>query len=188
MCLPSHVFAQTTAEKHLVLLSHQLLSQGHQDVFSKKIFPMWRKKFWATYQLVTLAKSFPISHSSVLISQVRAGVSARAKSLQSCATLCNPMDCSRPGSSIHGNFQARILKWVAMPSFMGSSQPRSQTWLLHCRQILYHSATVSRPTQVREEGSNLTTRLFLQEFVMGCSLASVWLEFGLLGISLAGQD
>ena len=33
---------------------------------------------------------------------------------QSCPTLCNPMDCSLPGSSIHGIFQARILEWVAI--------------------------------------------------------------------------
>ena len=38
-----------------------------------------------------------------------------AKSLQSCPTLCNPMDCSPPGSSVHGLLQARILEWVAMP-------------------------------------------------------------------------
>ena len=39
-----------------------------------------------------------------------------AKSLQSCPTLCNAMDYSLPGSSIHGILQARILEWVAMPS------------------------------------------------------------------------
>ena len=35
---------------------------------------------------------------------------------QSCTILCNPMDCSPPGSSIYGILQARILEWVAMPS------------------------------------------------------------------------
>ena len=39
-----------------------------------------------------------------------------AKSLQSCLTLFNLMDCSPPGSSAHGILQARILEWVAMPS------------------------------------------------------------------------
>ena len=43
---------------------------------------------------------------------------------QSCLTLCGPMDCSLPGSSIHGSLQARILEWVDMPSSRGSSQPR----------------------------------------------------------------
>ena len=39
-----------------------------------------------------------------------------AKLLQSCLTLCDPMDCSLPGSSVHWILQARILQWVAMPS------------------------------------------------------------------------
>ena len=45
----------------------------------------------------------------------------RAKSLQSCVTLCDLMDCSLPGSSDPGILQARILEWVAMPSSGGSS-------------------------------------------------------------------
>ena len=44
--------------------------------------------------------------------------------LQSCLTLCDPVDCSLPGSSVHEILQARILKWVAMPSSKGSFQPR----------------------------------------------------------------
>ena len=39
---------------------------------------------------------------------------AAAKSLQSCPTLCDPMDCSPPGSSIHGVFQAKVLEWGAI--------------------------------------------------------------------------
>ena len=48
-----------------------------------------------------------------------------AKSLQLC--LCDPMDCSPPGSSVHGILQARILEWVAIPFSLGSSQPRDRT-------------------------------------------------------------
>ena len=44
-----------------------------------------------------------------------------AKSLQSYPTLCDPVDCSPPGSSVHGISQARILEWVAMSSCRGSS-------------------------------------------------------------------
>ena len=40
---------------------------------------------------------------------------------QSCPTLCNPVDCSLPGSSAHGTFQARILEWVAISFSRGSS-------------------------------------------------------------------
>ena len=47
----------------------------------------------------------------------------------SCPTLCNPMDCSTPGSSVCEIFQARVLEWVAISFFRGSSQPRDQTWV-----------------------------------------------------------
>ena len=46
-------------------------------------------------------------------------LAAAAKLLQSCPTLCDPMDCSPSGSSVHGIFQARILEWVAMLSSRG---------------------------------------------------------------------
>ena len=47
-------------------------------------------------------------------------VLVRVKSPQSYLTLCNPMDCSPPCSSVHGILQARILEWVAVPSSRGS--------------------------------------------------------------------
>ena len=50
---------------------------------------------------------------------------------QSCLALCNSMDCSPPGSSVHGILQARILEWVAMSSSRGSSQPRDHTQVYH---------------------------------------------------------
>ena len=47
---------------------------------------------------------------------------------QSCLTLCNPMDCSLPDSSVHGNLQARILERIAVPFSRGSSWLRGWTW------------------------------------------------------------
>ena len=55
------------------------------------------------------------------------GTSFTAVCAQSCPTLCDPTDCSPPGSSVHGVSQARILEWVAMPSSRESSQPRDRT-------------------------------------------------------------
>ena len=49
-----------------------------------------------------------------------------AKSLQSRPTLCDPMDHSLPGSSVHGILQAKILEWVAISSSRGSSRPRDR--------------------------------------------------------------
>ena len=65
-----------------------------------------------------------------------------AQLLQSCPTLCDPMDCSPLGSSVHGIPQAGILEWVAMPFPRGSSRPRDRTPApdISCtdRQVLYH--------------------------------------------------
>ena len=46
---------------------------------------------------------------------------------QSCPTLCDPVDCSPPGSSVHGILQARILEWVDISFSRGSSRPRDRT-------------------------------------------------------------
>ena len=53
----------------------------------------------------------------------------KSEVIQSCPTLCDPMDCSPPGSSIHGIFQARVLEWVAISCSRGSSWPRDRTWV-----------------------------------------------------------
>ena len=59
----------------------------------------------------------------------KATTSSACVRAQSCPSLCDPMDCSLPGSSVHGILQARILEWVAYPFSRGSSQPRNQTWV-----------------------------------------------------------
>ena len=50
---------------------------------------------------------------------------------QSCPTLCDPVDCSPPGSSAHGILQARVLEWVAISFSRESSRPRNQTQVSH---------------------------------------------------------
>ena len=56
--------------------------------------------------------------------------------VKSCPTLCNPVDCSPPGSCVHGILQARILEWVAI-SFSGIFLTQgSNPGLLHYRQML----------------------------------------------------
>ena len=71
------------------------------------------------------------------------------KSFQSCPTLCDPMDCNPPGSSVHGILQARKLEWVSMPSFMGSFWPRDWTRVSYVscigRQILYQWRHLGNP-------------------------------------------
>ena len=64
---------------------------------------------------------------------------------KSSLTLCNPMDCSPPASSVHGILQARTLEWVVISFSRGSSWPRDWTLIFYVsctgRQILNHAAT-----------------------------------------------
>ena len=59
------------------------------------------------------------------------GEKSESEIAQSCLTLCDPMDCSSPGSSIHGIFQARILEWVVISFSRKPSWPRDGTWVSH---------------------------------------------------------
>ena len=95
---------------------------------------------------------------------------ARVLITQLCLTLCNPMDGSPPGSSVHEIFQAGILEWVAMPSSRGSSQLRDWTWV-SCisgtdRWILYYCATQEAPLEHRRH-SILEIYYFLASFLSG---------------------
>ena len=68
---------------------------------------------------------------------------------QSCLTLCYPMGCSLPGSSVHGIFQTRILGWVAIPFSKVSSQPQDRTWVscVSCidKWILFTTEPAGKP-------------------------------------------
>ena len=75
-----------------------------------------------------------------------------ANLLQWCPTLCSPVDCSLPGSSVHGIFQAWILEWVVISFFKGSSQPRDQTRVSFIdRWILYHQPHLGSPVKLLKE-------------------------------------
>ena len=124
-----------------------------------------------------------------------------AKLLQSCPTLCDPLNCSLPGSSILGILQARIPEWAAMPSSRGSSQPRDGTHISYVsfigRWILYHWAIREAPSYLvgskrssKYECLNPTVMIwYLSHFLWVRNLKVTWLGvFGsgsLLGLNAA---
>ena len=93
---------------------------------------------------------------------------------QSCPTLCDPMDCSLPDSSVCGILQTRILEWIAIPFCRVSSQPMDRSMgLLHCSWILYclsHQGSpmifIIRPTLICR-----TSLLFLLLLLLSLFLA-----------------
>ena len=66
-----------------------------------------------------------------------------AQLLQLCLTFCHPMDCSLPGSSVHGIFHARMLEWVAMPASRGSSWPGDWTRVSYASTLAGGFFTIS---------------------------------------------
>ena len=86
----------------------------------------------------------------------------RAKSLQSCLTLYDPIDCSLPGSSVHGILQARILEGAAIPFSRGSSQCRDRTrmsYLSHIgRQVLLPLAPHGKVNMIKIITPTLSTQ------------------------------
>ena len=97
-----------------------------------------------------------------------------ARLLQSCPTLCDPMDCSPPGSSVRVISWARILEWVDTPSSRGSSQPRDRT--------------VS-PTSPELAGSFFTTSATCCCCCCCCSVVSVVSDFcGLIDCNPPGSS
>ena len=79
---------------------------------------------------------------------------------QLCLTLCDPIDCSPPGSSVHVILQARILEWVAMPFFRGSSWPRNWT-RVSCTACRFFTFWATREAPVKE----LITYIFFRSFM-----------------------
>ena len=95
-------------------------------------YNLYGQTFFLVLLKISLLDAKYITFTWVLSSQIY----VYAQLLQVCLTLCNTIDCSPPGSSVHGISQAKILEWVAISFSRGSSQP----WGIKptSRWILYH--------------------------------------------------
>ena len=96
--------------------------QAVYDMLKKYSFPFFKEPT----TLFSLSKSL-ISVLLQLVIHCQCFNSLKVLITQMCPTLCDPMDCSPPGSSVHGTFQARILEWIAISFSRGSSQPKDWT-------------------------------------------------------------
>ena len=74
-------------------------------------------------------KRFQLKNRNLKIDVIRDIWIVKVVITQSCLTLCDPMNCSPPGSSVHRIFQARVLEWVAIPVSTGSFRPRGWAWV-----------------------------------------------------------
>ena len=89
--------------------------------------------------------------------------------IQSCLTLCDPIDCSLPGSFVHGISQTRILEWVAIPFSRASSQPRDETLVSHIAGIAADSLQTGPPGKHFQQISVI----YITEWIILTSLPSL---------------
>ena len=80
---------------------------------------------------------------------------------QLCLTLCDSMDCSPPGSSVHEILQERTLEWVAIPFSRGSSQPRDRTQVSYIAGRFFTTNT----TCIKKTNVNCTTEKYSKRFL-----------------------
>ena len=108
--------------------THRYTKKGGEGrIFSSLFFHRWSKLLHELSPCWEKGKhTFQFIISPTLLVQV---VIVVVLVTQSCPTLCDPTDCSPPGSSVHGILQARVLEWIAVPFFRGSSWPRDWTWI-----------------------------------------------------------
>ena len=99
------IFLFSSSKSLFHIFKHVTL--GHSSSLSKRVLTILASLFFPVYYAANCF--FP------------------QQCVQPCLTICNPMDCSRPGSSVHGISQARMLKWLAISFSRESSQPRDQT-------------------------------------------------------------
>ena len=105
-------------------------------------------------------------------------------------TLCDPMDCSPPGSSVRGDSPGKNTGVVTMPSSMGSSQPRDQTWVSNVSHITGIFLTVWAPGKphyiYRESLSVQSFRLFVTKWIVAhqasLSITNSWSSLKLMSI------
>ena len=86
---------------------------------------------------------------------------------QSCPTLCDPMDYSLPGSSVHGIFQAIVLEWIAISFSKESSQPRDWTQISHIvdRRFTVCNLSQKAEKQISSKGYLLNYSLYLFGYI-----------------------
>ena len=75
------------------------------------------------------AAVYGVAQSWTRLKRLSSNSSSSGSVSRSVASDCDPLDCSPPGSSVHGIFQTRILKWVVIPFSRRSSRPRDWTWV-----------------------------------------------------------
>ena len=120
-----------------------MIFSEHRVPFKKKKRKIFKNVFiWLPWVLVAACKIFLAVRGGAQTEVFR---ERESEVPQSCRTLCNPMDCSPPGYSVHGIFQAGMLEWVAISFSRRSFQTRGRSWASHIAGRLFTTEPLSKP-------------------------------------------
>ena len=115
----------------LMLFSCSVVSNSVTQWTAAHLTSLSITNFWSLLKMFTESvmpsSRLVLCHPLFLLPPIPPSISVCVLVAQSCPTLCEPMDCSPPRSSVHEIFQARILEWVAISFSRGSSKPRDRT-------------------------------------------------------------
>ena len=122
-------------------------------MWSLDVKAMCTAEFWNSFMMKEGEKVSSLCHShsvtAILCKRIWHTAHPCVLSHFSRLRLCDPVNCSPPGSSVHGILQSRVLEWVTIPSSKESSRPRGQTCVFHVfrfgRQVLYHYCHLGSP-------------------------------------------
>ena len=109
-----------------------LESRQENTDFLFLLFCIWMKQILKSTSILQFSPTLGLFYCQCLDSihnPVPCILPKESEVAQSCQTLCDPMDCNLPGFPVRGNFQARVLEWVAISFSRDSSQPRDRTWV-----------------------------------------------------------
>ena len=113
------------------------------------------------------------------------GNSQWKRKLHRCVQFCDPMDCSLPGSSVHGILQARVLEWAAISFPRGSSQPRDWTWVSRIAGRCFNLWATRETTviyQIMQNYFSKCLRQFLIRLTRLYEMSSSWPALGIVKI------
>ena len=145
---------------HPTVLKYQgiVLLQQHEKIYYAKtrnfkmspVSSTWKERTYSrkhSYTFLLWVELCPLTPKFICWNCYTQYHKSEVEVTQSCLTFCDPMDCSLPGSSVHGIFQARILELVAVPFSRGYSQPRDRIQV-SCRAGRFFTSWATRKAQM----------------------------------------
>ena len=160
--LPLMPTIPTEFQQYVLIMKYSVLSLSSGMVIFLSSYSMFMQTVCSSHSEACLSP-IPLSSLQGILAFCPPSKERKVKKVKSLSVsvLCDPMDCSLPGSSVHGIFQARVLEWVTIAFCRGSSWPRDRTWVSHTAGRLFTIRTTRKACLPSKDNSNVFINLML---------------------------